>query len=110
MHRIFTVGTAVLAACLTWSNALAQGDPEAGRIKGDTCLGCHGIPGYMNVYPTYHVPKVGGQPAPYIVAALKAYADGSREHPTMQAQARSLSEQDMNDIAAYFASLGTNEQ
>ena len=84
----------------------AQGDPAAGKKKAYTCLGCHGIPDYKNVYPTYHVPKLGGQNAEYIVAALTAYASGERPHTTMHAQAATLSPADMQDIAAYFASSG----
>lgn len=106
MRRTFLAGPALLAACLISAPAAAQGDAEVGRTKAYTCTGCHGIPGYMNVYPSYHVPKLGGQTEEYIVAALKAYAEGDREHPTMEAQARSLSEQDIRDIAAYFAALG----
>ena len=86
--------------------AMAEGDPEAGRVKAYTCTGCHGIPGYNNVYPTYKVPKIGGQNQPYLVAALKAYRSGDRQHATMNLQAQSLSDQDIDDIAAYFASLG----
>ena len=85
---------------------LAAGDAAAGKTKAIPCMGCHGIPGYFNVYPTYHVPKVGGQHPNYIVYALKAYKSGQRSHKTMQAQAASLSEQDMADIAAYFANVG----
>lgn len=83
--------------------AQSQGDPQAGKDKAFECLGCHGSESYGNVYPSYHVPKVGGQQAQYIVSALKRYASGQREHPTMQAQAEALSPQDMRDIAAYFA-------
>ena len=85
------------------SAAAAQGDRLAGQVKAIPCMGCHGIPGYFNVYPTYHVPRVRGQHPEYIVYALKAYKDGQRAHPTMRAQAASLSEQDMADIAAYFS-------
>ncbi len=88
------------------SNALAEGDPTAGRKKATTCLGCHAVEGYRNSYPSYRVPKLGGQKASYIVAALKAYKNGERSHPTMRAQAAYLSEQDMQDIAAYFAEAG----
>jgi len=87
------------------TSAVAAGDAEKGSVLAATCLGCHGIPSYTNVYPTYHVPKVGGQHADYIAAALKAYKSGERKHPTMQAQAASLSVQDMADIGAYFASF-----
>ena len=82
------------------------GDAEAGKVKAYTCTGCHGIPGYSNVYPTYKVPKIGGQNYEYLAAALRAYRDGERHHSTMELQAASLSDQDIEDIAAYFASLG----
>lgn len=88
---------------LATSGARAAGDAEAGQVKAIPCMGCHAIPGYSNVYPTYHVPRVGGQHPEYIVAALKAYKAKQRSHPTMQAQAASLSEDDMQDIAAFFS-------
>lgn len=87
------------------SPAFAQGNPEAGRVKADTCLGCHGQPNYKNVYPTYSVPKLGGQHAQYLISALSAYRSGERSHTTMRAQASSLSDQDITDIAAYFSGL-----
>ena len=96
-----------VAAALTMSAAaaMAAGNAQEGEIKARGCTGCHGIPGYFNVYPTYRVPKVGGQKEGYIVAALKAYKSGDRTHATMQAQAESLSDKDIADIAAYFASF-----
>ena len=78
---------------------------ERGRTLAGTCLGCHGVPSYTNVYPSYHVPKLGGQHADYIVAALKAYKFGERAHSTMQAHSVRLSEEQIQDIAAYFSSL-----
>ena len=66
-------------------------------------MGCHGIPGYFNVYPTYHVPRLQGQHSEYIVYSLKAYKNGQRQHQTMRAQAATLSEQDMADIAVYLS-------
>ena len=81
------------------------GDAEAGKYKAETCLGCHGVPSYTNVYPSYHVPKLGGQHAEYIVAALKGYQSGERSHKTMQAHSAGLSDEDMADIGAYFQSL-----
>lgn len=95
----------VCAASLS-AVTLAAGDPAAGKIKSFTCMGCHGVPSYNNVYPTYKVPKLGGQHAQYLTAALQAYKDGQRSHKTMQAQAQALSEQDMQDIAAFFAQSG----
>lgn len=84
-------------------SSLAAGDATAGKAKAATCMGCHGVPSYTNVYPTYHVPKLGGQHAQYLVSALHAYKAGQRSHKTMQAQALTLSDQDMEDIAAFFA-------
>ncbi len=87
-------------------SAIAAGDIQAGEIKAYTCTGCHGIPGYNNVYPTYKVPKIGGQNYAYLVSALKAYRNGERDHATMELQASSLNNADIEDISAYFASLG----
>jgi cytochrome c553 len=83
--------------------ASAAGDPVRGKTLGYTCLGCHGIESYKNVYPTYAVPRLRGQHAEYIVSALAAYKSGERAHGTMHAQAASLSAQDIQDIAAYMA-------
>ncbi len=68
----------------------AAGDAQRGKQIGYTCLGCHGIENYKNVYPTYNVPKLVGQHPEYIVAALKAYRGKQRSHGTMYAQASSL--------------------
>jgi len=107
------VGTVLVAAsCLFAGSAFAadppaiKGDAQAGAQKVSMCIGCHQIRGYKTAYPElYHVPMIAGQNAPYIVAALKEYADGSRTFPTMGAIARSLSAQDMADVAAYYSSL-----
>lgn len=85
--------------------ASAQGDAEAGKLKAYTCTGCHGITGYRNTYPHYHVPRIGGQNYEYLVAALSEYKSGNRKHPTMSAQAGSFSDQDIADIATYLSSL-----
>jgi cytochrome c553 len=84
--------------------AFAEGNAEAGAKKGYTCLGCHGVEGYYNVYPSYRVPTLWGQHDAYLVAALKGYKSGDRAHPTMQSQADNLTDEDMADIAAYFSS------
>lgn len=81
----------------------AEGDAAAGKERFYTCTGCHGIPEYNNAYPTYHVPKLAGQHATYIEDALKAYRNGDRKHSTMHAQASSLSDKDIKDIAAYLS-------
>jgi cytochrome c553 len=90
------------------SSALAQqaapvGDPKRGREISYTCLGCHGVDGYKNAYPMYSVPKLEGQHPEYLFAALQGYKSGDRAHITMHSQASELSEQDMADVAAYFA-------
>lgn len=104
--RLFGAAALLLGAALYATAAQAAGDPAQGKIKSQTCLGCHGVAGYTTVYPTYPVPFLGGQHAAYIVSALKEYKAGKRDFATMHAQASELSEQDMQDIAAYFASLG----
>lgn len=91
-----------MTGCLFLGFAHGEGDPQVGKYKFSTCTGCHSIPGYTNVYPTYHVPKLGGQHAEYIISALKSYEGGQRQHATMHANAFTLSEADMQDIAAYL--------
>lgn len=105
----------LLIAGLSWSAIVpvadAAGDPEAGKKKYYTCEGCHGVEGSTNAYPTYHVPRLGGQHADYVVAALKAYQDGERKHSSMHGNAATMTEQDMDDIAAFvskFRGLNVN--
>ena len=105
--RIAAIAPLLVACALFTQPANAQGDADNGKDLSYTCLGCHGIEGYRNAYPSYRVPKLGGQKAAYIIDALKGYRDGLRKHPTMQAQAVSLTDQDMEDIAAYLVTLGT---
>ena len=100
--RLLSVASAVLALALP-AMLHAEGNPEQGRKIADTCFGCHGIPSYKNVYPTYSVPKLQGQFAEYLVIALQAYQSGERSHATMHSQTATLSEQDMQDIAAFLA-------
>ena len=105
--RIAAATASLLFACaLLVQPAFADGDAVNGKDLAYTCLGCHGIEGYRNAYPSYRVPKLGGQKAAYIVDALKGYRDGLRSHATMQAQAVSLTDQEMEDIAAYLVTLG----
>ena len=101
-----SAATLLLAMAFLAQPAVAEGNAEAGAELGYTCLGCHGIEGYRNAYPSYRVPKLGGQKAGYLIIALKGYRSGERSHPTMQAQATSMSDQDIEDVAAYLASLG----
>lgn len=98
-----TLGVSVLMSLAL--PAQAAGDPVMGKTKTSMCAGCHGIPGWRTAYPSvYSVPKLGGQHADYLVAALKAYQSGERSHPSMDGIVGSLSEQDIDDLAAYYAS------
>lgn len=110
MSKILFTGPVLALVLLASGTAIAEGDAEAGKIKGYTCTGCHGIPGYKNVYPTFHVPKLGGQSAIYIEAALKAYRSGERQHSTMNLHAESLSDEDIADIAAWLESETGDEE
>jgi len=97
----------IVAACLlALAPAHAAGNVENGAQLAFTCAGCHGIAEYRNAYPNYRVPKIAGQNEIYLVNSLKAYRDGDRRHPTMAAQASSFSDQDIADLAAYFAAQG----
>ncbi|MCP5264708.1 MAG: cytochrome c [Burkholderiaceae bacterium] len=96
----------VLAATLlaTPVSGFAAGNAKAAEAKVSMCIGCHGIPGYKASFPSvYSVPKISGQSAQYIESALSAYRKGDRTHPTMRAIAGSLSDQDIADLAAYYA-------
>jgi cytochrome c553 len=101
---------AVAATCLLALPASAADEPkgnvEAAKSKVSMCIGCHGIVGYKASFPeVYSVPKIAGQNDKYLQVALRAYASGERTHPTMDAIAKSLSAQDIADLAAYYSSL-----
>ena len=83
------------------------GDIAAGEKKIAMCEGCHNLPRYQASFPEiYKVPMIAGQNAKYIATALVGYRKGERKHPTMRAIAGSLSDQDIADVAAYYAQLG----
>ncbi|MBN8735077.1 MAG: cytochrome c [Xanthomonadales bacterium] len=96
-------------ACFA-TTAFAKGDPARGKLEVYSCHGCHGIRGYMSVYPEYHVPKIAGQNEQYLIDALNEYKSGDRGFPTMHAQANSLTEQQIEDIAAYLSSLAPKQK
>jgi cytochrome c553 len=98
-----TASTLAQAQDVGAAPAALAGDAARGAKIGETCLGCHGIPHYKNAYPSYDVPKLRGQNADYLVSALTAYRSQERSHVTMHAQAASMSDQDLADLAAYFA-------
>lgn len=101
---------ALAASCAVTFPVLAadppKGNIEAAKAKVSMCIGCHGIPGYRASFPEiYSVPKIAGQNEKYIQSSLRAYATGERTHPTMDAISKSLSDQDMADLAAYYSNL-----
>ncbi len=99
--RAWLAALAVLSSMVSLS-ARAAGDASLGEKKFYTCFGCHGVENYKNAYPDYSVPRLRHQHAAYIVSALQEYRSGDRPHATMHAQAASLSDQDIEDIAAYL--------
>ncbi|MFM1817523.1 MAG: Cytochrome c4 precursor [Pseudomonadota bacterium] len=113
MNKLLTSMLSFAVASVMAVSAQAQevkGDAKAAEAKIAMCIGCHGIPGYQSSFPeVYRVPKISGQNAKYIVAALTAYKKGERKHQTMRGIADSLSEQDIADIAAYYEQHGKTE-
>jgi cytochrome c553 len=110
MIRFLPLKFIVFAVVSTLANPIlaenSSDDPvAAGKAHFETCAGCHAIPGYTHAYPTYHVPRLGGQHPDYVVTALKSYKNGERLNQTMQANVAHLSEQDMRNIAVYLESF-----
>lgn len=109
MKNLFSLIAAIASVgSLTMTNVAAAadvvGNAKAAENKVAMCIGCHGIPGYKATFPeVYQVPKLGGQPAKYLENALNAYKKGDRTHPTMDGVAKGLSDQDIADLAAYYA-------
>lgn len=95
------VGT-LLIALVACSGPGSAADIAAGKAKASSCVGCHGAAG-VSANPLW--PNLAGQKMPYLVKQLKAFRDGSRQDPMMAPMARPLSDADIEDLAAYFASL-----
>ncbi len=96
------LGLLVLGALLAVSTSVAaKGDAEVGRKKSTPCAVCHGPNG---VSPSPEFPNLAGQHADYLEAAMKHYKNGKRKNPIMQAQVTALTQKDMMDLAAFFAS------
>lgn len=96
-------GLIAVSALVSTAFSAQAADAENGRKLAYACMGCHGIDSAKNAYPKYSVPKLGGQNAAYIMAALQEYAAGDRWHPTMKGYATTLSLEDRADLAAWFA-------
>ena len=93
----FCVAALLIAAC-----GLAQADVAAGKIKARACAVCHGVQGLANAPDT---PSLAGQPERYLSEQLKAYRSGKRAHEVMSLMAKPLSDDDIRDLSAWFASL-----
>ena len=107
LFNVPTLGALLLAAVATTGARAADDTPPGVTAKVAMCIGCHSIPGYQASFPEVHkVPMISGQNAKYIAAALTAYRQGDRRHPTMKGVAASLSDQDIQDLAAYYESHG----
>lgn len=98
----WTLCAALLCAWLGNSAAIAAGDAEAGKAKAAVCAACHGADGKA-ILPNY--PNLAGQHAEYIEKQLQDYKSGARVNALMVGQVTGLSEQDMADLGAYFASM-----
>lgn len=90
-----------LLTAFFYAPANAAGDPEAGKAKSAACAACHGVDG-NSTNPIW--PKLAGQHESYLVKQLLYFTDGERDNSTMKGMAAGLSEQDREDLAAYFAS------
>lgn len=102
---VFAAAALAFATGAAAQQSEGKAAPDAANVS--MCTGCHGIAGYKTAYPAvYHVPKIAGQQAEYIVKALQAYKSGARQHPSMRGIAASLSDKDMADLAAYYAGGG----
>ena len=99
-RQILTVLAA--AALVSTATIASAADIEAGKAKAATCAGCHGANG-MSAVPTY--PNLAGQKAVYLAKQLKAFQEGTRTDPTMNAMAKPLSADDIENLSAYFSSL-----
>lgn len=111
LHHLAAQVTLLFAAGLLSTQARSEATTTSAqtRPKVAMCIGCHGISGYQASFPEVHkVPKISGQNAKYIAAALTAYRKGERKHPSMKGIASSLSDQDIADIADFYEANGKN--
>lgn len=93
---------ATLVGCSLLGGQVFAADPAKGKAKSVTCGACHGANG-ISLIPSF--PNIAGQKAQYLEAQLKAFRDGTRKNPSMSPQAAGLSDEDIANIAAYYAGL-----
>lgn len=99
-RQILTLLSAVALA--TAANVASAGDAAAGKAKAASCGGCHGANG-VSAVPTY--PNLAGQKEAYLAKQMKAFRDGTRKDPTMNAMAKPLSDGDIANISAFYSGL-----
>ena len=107
MTRGFSLIAIGAFLALTATQSFAAGDPARGKTKVATCVACHGQDGNA-VDPQY--PRLAGQYSDYLAQALHEYKDGRRDNAIMKGFAATLSDQDIDDISAYFGTLPTKLQ
>ncbi len=100
--QVFSL-VALFASGFMTTAVLAGGDITAGKKKAESCFACHGEKGISTAPDMY--PHLAGQHASYLLHAMKDYKEGRRQNQIMSGMAEPLSEQDMEDIAAYYASM-----
>ncbi len=97
------ITSAIVLGMTSFGTAMAGGDAAAGKTKATTvCAACHGANG---ISTNDMWPNLRGQKAQYIVKQLKAFKAGTRKDPLMSPQAAQLSDQDIENVAAYYSSL-----
>ncbi len=105
---LLSICVAVAAPAIAQDSKAAPATATAAaEVPVSMCIGCHAIPGYQASFPyVYRVPKIGGQSQQYLEAALNAYRQGARNHPSMTAVAKGLTDQQISAVAAYYAARG----
>ena len=102
--KTIKIALILMLSCTAFNSAADSGGPAKGQALSSTCAACHGTDGNS---PAGDWPKLAGQHASYIVKQLQDYKSGARENAIMAGMAAALSEQDMQDLAAYFSSQQT---
>jgi cytochrome c553 len=99
-HKILATASALILAAS--ANVAIAGDAAAGKAKAASCNACHGANG-ISAIPTY--PNLAGQKEAYLAKQMKAFKDGTRTDPTMNAMAKPLSDADIANLAAHYSGL-----
>lgn len=99
---VLVIPAVAFAAGSSSGDLFTHGDASAGGQKAGTCFACHGPKGNGAISPQF--PKLAAQGSKYVFEQLQEFKKGTRKNPIMKGQVASLSESDMRDLAAYFAS------